>query len=131
MPKIKFPLKLLLEVMKEIEVEGPCGKIKTMGVVDTGATHVMIAEDVYKKTCLWDETSGFVTVASGDIFETKAGFVNVKLEECPGKKVLSFVGPFTLIGMNYLSEAGAVIDAKEGTVTCKLVEKKLEEATKV
>ncbi|MEM2365682.1 MAG: hypothetical protein QXL06_01935 [Nitrososphaerota archaeon] len=125
--KYRLPIKLLLEMLKEVEIEGPCGKVKVLALIDTGATAQMITEDVYKTICLENESIGIIIPASGEPMVTKSGFVEMKVEGCPKKKVLTYVGPFNLIGMEYLSDSKAVIDTETGEMVCKVIKEKAKE----
>jgi len=112
---------LLSEILVPIEVEGPCGRVKAYGVIDTGASTQMLMPEVLEKTCMKDEAEGQLVVASGETITTRRGKVKLKVGEgnCPEVEVWAFEGPFNLIGMEYLVSGDALIDSRRGIITCR------------
>ena len=112
---------LLSEILVPIEVEGPCGRVKAYGVIDTGASTQMLMPEVLEKTCMKDEAEGQLVVASGETITTRRGKVKLRVGEgnCPEVEVWAFEGPFNLIGMEYLVSGDALIDSRRGIITCR------------
>lgn len=115
---------LLAEILVPIKVKGPCGEARAWGVIDTGATISALMPEVIQLTCLKNERPGDIIVASGETVRTRAGEVELQIGEgdCPPREVTVFEAPFNLIGMNYLDEVDAVVEARPGKITCRIKE---------
>jgi len=112
------------EIYKEVVVRGPKGEARTYALIDTGATISLFTRNVLEKTGLYDEAPADVCGINTCV-STRSGYVDIEIPgtKCKVDRALAMELDFNLVGMDPMSDQGAIINTRTGEVYCYGVSK--------